>query len=166
MTVTRRRDEYAALTRAAIVAAAHELFAGSGFGSTSVDDIARAARVSKGAVYHHFTDKPQIFEEVFRAAMGTAMQRVGAAASGAGTPWEQALAGLDAFLDGCVEDAGWRHLLRQAPAAIGPDRCRAVNDDVTLPVVRAAVAQVTAGGALAGQPGDLTARVVFAALCE
>ena len=52
-------------TRAAIVKAAKRIFGERGFAATTMDDIAGAARVAKGAVYHHFTTKEALFETVF-----------------------------------------------------------------------------------------------------
>ena len=51
-------------TRGAILDAAGNLFSGQGFAATSVDAVAAAAGVAKGAVYHHFASKEAIFEAV------------------------------------------------------------------------------------------------------
>ena len=48
--------------------AAEACFESSGIGGTTMDDIARVANVAKGAVYHHFKSKPELFETVFEAA--------------------------------------------------------------------------------------------------
>ena len=61
-------------TRDAIVAAAATLFGAKGFAATTIDEIAAAAGVAKGAVYHHFPNKEAVFEAVFRqtsAALAT-----------------------------------------------------------------------------------------------
>ena len=59
------RAEQVAQTRAALVAAGRRLFGESGFRSTSVEDLAREARVTTGALYHHFPTKTALFEAVF-----------------------------------------------------------------------------------------------------
>ena len=59
------RAEQVAQTRAALVAAGRLLFGTKGFAATSVEDIARAARVTTGALYHHFPTKAAVFEAVF-----------------------------------------------------------------------------------------------------
>jgi AcrR family transcriptional regulator len=61
-TQTERRQ----VTRDAIVAAPTSLFGQKGFAATSVDEIAAAAGVAKGAVYHHFANKEAVFEAVLR----------------------------------------------------------------------------------------------------
>jgi AcrR family transcriptional regulator len=55
-------------TRDAIIAAATTLFGDKGFGATTMDEIAAAAGVAKGAVYHHFPAKGAVFEAVLRKA--------------------------------------------------------------------------------------------------
>jgi AcrR family transcriptional regulator len=52
-------------TRAAIVKAAKRLFGERGFAGTTMDNVATAAHVAKGAVYHHFETKEALFETVF-----------------------------------------------------------------------------------------------------
>ena len=62
------RAEQVAQTRAALVAAGRRLFGRQGFAATSVDDLAREARVTTGALYHHFPNKTKLFEAVFEQA--------------------------------------------------------------------------------------------------
>ena len=59
------RAEQVAQTRAALVAAGRRLFGENGFGATSVEDLAREARVTTGALYHHFPTMTALFEAVF-----------------------------------------------------------------------------------------------------
>lgn len=59
------RAEQVAQTRDALVRAGRQLFGNKGFRSTSVDDVAREARVTTGALYHHFPTKTALFEAVF-----------------------------------------------------------------------------------------------------
>ena len=61
----RSQDERTAATRARLLAAATELFGRHGYSAVTVDDIANAAALTKGAVYHHFRDKAAVFGAVF-----------------------------------------------------------------------------------------------------
>ena len=65
MDVKSRREEYAETTRTAIVEAAIAQFTADGFARSSIDAVAESARVTKGAVYHHFKDKADLFEAAF-----------------------------------------------------------------------------------------------------
>lgn len=166
MPVKGRRLEYKELTRAAVLEAAAEQFVARGFAATTVDDIARVARVSKGTVYYHFADKAQLFEAVFRARQTRLLAAVAAAVAGRGGPWEQLQAGLDAYVSGTVTDPAHRLLLQEAPAALGAGRCREIDEQIGLPVLRAALENLVASGELVAQPVAMLARVLFGALCE
>src|SRR5262249_28448441 len=74
-----RREEYSEATRTALLDAAAVAFATQGFARTSVDDIVRRARVTKGALYHHFRDKTAVFEAVFCRIEETLVHKVGEA---------------------------------------------------------------------------------------
>src|SRR5436853_5817253 len=99
-TVKSRRSEYAEQTRAALLTAAANAFAEDGFTATSITQIAAAARVTKGAVYHHFPDKQALFEAVVHRCNEAAQQQVYDAVAGRrDDAWEAALAALSATLD-------------------------------------------------------------------
>src|SRR2546429_4647260 len=59
-----RREEYSEATKRALLDAATSLFATRGFRETSLDEVAERCRVTKGAVYHHFSSKQALFEAV------------------------------------------------------------------------------------------------------
>jgi AcrR family transcriptional regulator len=166
MPVKRRRDEYKELTRAALLKAATEQFAEHGFAATTMDDIAMSARVSKGAVYYHFVDKAELFEAVFRDRQQQLLAKVGAAYARHSNPWRQLDAALGAYLQGTVADATQRALLQQAPAALGTERCRQIDEQLGLPLLLAALNALQESGELAPQPTEMLARVLFSALCE
>ncbi|HEX2176531.1 MAG TPA: TetR family transcriptional regulator, partial [Nocardioidaceae bacterium] len=65
--VKSRREQYSEATRAALLEAATALFHERGFGGTALEDVAAAAQVTRGAVYHHFTNKRDLFEAVIDA---------------------------------------------------------------------------------------------------
>src|SRR5882757_10995311 len=97
--VKTRRAEYAEQTRTALLDAAAEAFARDGFTAASITQIASAARVTKGAVYHHFPDKHSLFAAVLDQYNEAAQQQVYEAIGQHPTnPWQAALAGLQATL--------------------------------------------------------------------
>ena len=71
------RAEQVAQTRSALIGAGRRLFGEQGFAATSVDDLARAARVTTGALYHHFPTKTALFETVFEAVHAGAHDGLG-----------------------------------------------------------------------------------------
>jgi AcrR family transcriptional regulator len=165
--VKSRRDEYKALTRAAVLDAAADQFIRRGFVETTIDDVAAAARVSKGTVYYHFTDKAELFEAVFRDRQSALVAAVaGAVADEHGGPWERLRVGLSAYLDHTIDDADHRALLQVAPTALGAQRCREIDEAMGVPILRAALQNVADEGQLPQQPLDMAAQILFAALCE
>ncbi|MEU5536008.1 TetR/AcrR family transcriptional regulator [Streptomyces sp. NPDC020362] len=171
MAVKSRREEYAALTRAALLEAAADLFARDGFDVTSVDDIASAARVSKGAVYHHFPDKKAIFDEVFRVSQKEVLAGVedDLSAGPEGTDRQPQLAAVSAvqgFLDSYVKDERKRSLLRQSAGVLGAQRCRAIDEDLAHPLVIGLLEELAERGELQDVSIKMAASVIFGTLCE
>jgi AcrR family transcriptional regulator len=165
--VKSRRDEYKALTRAAVLDAAAGQFIARGFVETTIDDVAAAARVSKGTVYYHFVDKADLFEAVFRDRQKQLIEAVAAAVAGeSGGPWARMQAGVAAYLDQTIQNAEHRTLLQLAPTALGAARCREIDEAMGLPIIHAGLQELAETGELAQQPTDMAARILFAALCE
>src|SRR5687767_11382450 len=65
--------------RQAILEAALEEFASSGFAATRLEDVARRAGVAKGTIYLHFRDKEALFQELVRAMLSPIVGRIAAA---------------------------------------------------------------------------------------
>lgn len=86
-------------SRQAILAAAEGLFARYGFKKTSIDDIARSARIGKGSVYLHFSSKEEVFAEVVRRVIGRHFDRLSAAVGQARSPAGKLRAFIETRLD-------------------------------------------------------------------
>jgi AcrR family transcriptional regulator len=164
--VRSRRAEYAALTHTAVLDAARLLFVQDGYEATSMDDIARSSRVSKGAVYYHFDDKQQLFAELFRSAQEAALRAAVEAASRPGEPWHRVEAATDAFLASYLADEEARSLLRQSLPVLGVERRRAIDEEIALPFIGAMLEELRDRGEIRPVPIAVTARVVFSVLCE
>ncbi len=171
MAVKSRREEYAAITRAALLDAAGDLFAKNGFDATSVDDIAKAARVSKGAVYHHFPDKSAIFDEAFRITQQEVVAQAAAAIppdlQGEEHLWQVTVAAVQGFIDAYVTDDRKRRLLRQSAGVLGVHRCRQIDADLALPLVAGILEELQGSGQLRDNVSiQMAATVIFGTLCE
>jgi len=121
-----RRDEHVADTRQALVEAARTLFTAQGFAATGTEEIVAAARVTRGALYHHFRDKTDLFRAVMeQIAREVAEHLIDAELSRPAAPspadaWEEVRDGLRAFLDLCVvTDDFQRIVLVEGPAVLG-----------------------------------------------
>jgi AcrR family transcriptional regulator len=130
--VKTRRAEYAEQTRAALLDAAAEAFAQDGFTATSITQIASSARVTKGAVYHHFPDKHHLFAAVLDQYNESAQQQVYDAIGKHPTdPWQAALAGLEATLDVCMDSVAARLIYIEGPVGLGWNRWRDSEEHYT-----------------------------------
>lgn len=152
-------------TRAAILAAAQALFADRGFAATTVDAIAEAAGVAKGAVYHHFSSKEAVFEAVFESASVSLVGRVMAAAQGRDLI-DGVVAGTQEYFDACAEPALGRIILKDGPAVLGWERWREIDarhfGGMFPGVIRAAIDQ----GLMRRQPVAPLARLLLGAVTE
>ncbi|WP_433473692.1 TetR/AcrR family transcriptional regulator [Spirillospora sp. CA-142024] len=161
-----RRERYAALTRAAVLEAAKELFAAEGFEATSVDDIARRSETSKGAVYHHFSDKREIFAEVFRTTQTAVIRAAIGSVADSDSPWDQVEEATRAFLRGYAVDRQARALLRQAVEVLGWNRVRAIDEETSLPLLRTALEDLMRTGAALELSLDAATEILFSLYCN
>ena len=113
------RAEQVAQTRAALIKAGRELFGRQGFAGTSVEDIARQARVTTGALYHHFPTKAAVFEAVFEQVHADLMTASRQAGAGATDAIDLLTAGFGVFLDQVLEPEVQRIVISDAPAVLG-----------------------------------------------
>ena len=120
--VLSRREENADATRRALVDSAAELFAAQGFQLTSLDEVGARARVTKGAVYHHFKNKQALFEAVAEEREDETCTLIVEAAGRHKAPWDAAIAGLDAFLERCLDPTYQRICFLDGPVVMGFDR--------------------------------------------
>jgi AcrR family transcriptional regulator len=121
-----RREQHVADTRQALVDAARRLFTEQGYAATGTEEIVAAARVTRGALYHHFRDKTDLFRAVMeQVAREVAEDLINAGLSddeGGGSAWGEIRDGLRAFLDLCIAtDDFQRIVLVEGPVVLGPE---------------------------------------------
>ncbi|MCW2798002.1 TetR/AcrR family transcriptional regulator [Nocardioides sp.] len=157
-----------AATRAGLVAAARPLFAEHGYAGVGTDQIARAAGVSRGALYHQFADKEDLFLAVFEQVEAELVARLGAglAAADPNDPVAMMHADIDGWLAACAEPEVHRIVLIEAPAALGWERWREVGRRYGVGLVEMAVQSLMDAGAIAPQPVRPLAHVLVGALEE
>ncbi|HST41975.1 MAG TPA: TetR/AcrR family transcriptional regulator [Conexibacter sp.] len=167
MRVNRRTQrERSDTTRAALLAAARPLFAEHGFAAVGTEAIVRAAGVTRGALYHQFTDKTELFAAVFELVEQELVEQIGLSLADVADPGEVLAAGVDAWLDACSEPAVQRIVLIEAPAVLGWERWRAVGQANGIGLVEAALHAAIADGRIREQPVRPLAHVLIGALDE
>lgn len=159
-----RREDYSESTREALVASAVELFTKHGYAGTSLDAIAKRARVTKGALYHHFSGKQALFEAAFNTVEGRVFDRLQEIINGPEPPWERALIGLRAFLNSCLEPAYQRIAIHEAPVVMGWERWREAEDHFSFGLIRSSIEDLIDAGEVDEVPIDVTARLLFGTL--
>jgi len=145
----RASAEDAARTARSIVDTATALFAGSGYAAVALEDVAAAAGVTRGAVYHHYGNKRGLFTAVVARLQEQVASAVVAAADQAGPDASAQLrAGCLAFLDAVTDAAAVRTLLVDAPAVIGWAEWRQLDAEHSVVHLREALAATGVTGAL------------------
>jgi AcrR family transcriptional regulator len=151
-------------TTGQLLAAAQDLFGRDGYTATSIDAVAAAAGMTKGAAYHHFAGKPALFRAVFVRVQEQAAAELERTTAEEPDPHSALRRGCATFLERCL-DPGFRQIaLLDGPSVLGWAEVRAIQAEHTLRVLAAGLR-----AAADGKPGgDLAARshLAFGAMCE
>jgi AcrR family transcriptional regulator len=158
--VKSRREMYSEATRAAILEEATSLFAERGYAGTSLEDVASASQVTRGAVYHHFAGKQALFEAVLDLQESRAIAQITAAATAA-DPWEAAMQALEAFLDQCCDPVYGRLCWLEAPAALGWHRWRECEEKYAYGLVERFITALMDAGYLVDRAVESLVRFSF-----
>lgn len=121
------KSEQSESTREALVAAARELFAQRGFGGVGTEEIVRTAGLTRGALYHHFKDKRDLFRAVYEQIEQELVERIAAVALAAPDPVAALRVGAQAWLDACEDPAVSRIALLDAPSVLGWEEWREIG---------------------------------------
>jgi AcrR family transcriptional regulator len=156
-------------TRRALVGAARDLFGEQGFAATSVDEIARRAGVTKGALYHHFRDKDDLFRAVVEDVKRDVTDVVGAAfmaATAENETMHSLVLGFQAFIEAHLDPAVQRISIIDARSVLDAATRRNLDARYEVAVVRGAFRRAMRLGAIERQPLVPLAHIVSGALAE
>jgi AcrR family transcriptional regulator len=162
----RTQAERSDATSSKLVSAAQELFGRDGYAATSIEAVAAAAGVTKGAAYHHFSSKATLFRMVFVYEQEQISAVLEGAAAEEPDSWSALLRGCRTFLEHCLNPAFRQIVLLDGPAVLGWEAVREIEYEHTLRVLAEGLRAAAAEGTIID--GDLTARshLIFGALCE
>jgi AcrR family transcriptional regulator len=161
-----RREAEAQATRDALIRAALELFTKRGYAGVGTEEIVSRAKVTRGALYHHFEDKRDLFRAVFERVEAGLMERIGARMDATEDPWELMLTGMRSFLDACEEPAVKQIALTDAPSVLGWQEWREIDNRHGLGLTRAALQGAVDAGQLRPIAVEPMAHLFVAALSE
>ena len=159
------REEQTEATRDALVAAARVLFGDRGYVATSTEEIVRRARVTRGALYHHFAGKREVFRAVYDAEQQRLARIEGEAFRAKRDPWQGFKAGCRAYLEAASEPGVQRITLLDAPGALGGAAMRESESDAFAMAV-AGLERAMAAGRIGRRPAEPLASLLFGALGE
>lgn len=164
----RTQAERSESTQAALTVAARKLFAANGYAGVGTEEIVRAAGMTRGALYHHFKDKRELFEAVYVQVEKELAERIaqGALAANAESPGEAMRAGAEMFLDACTEPDVQRIALLDGPSVLGWARWREIAAEHGLGLIEGSLQAAMEAGAIAKQPIRPLAHVLMGALDE
>ena len=169
MKVSRRTQaERTAATRAALVRAGRVLFAEHGFAGIGTETLVREAAVSRGALYHQFGDKTELFAAVLADVEAEVTQAIAAAAL---DPPESdfvplMMRAVDAWLDACESPEVQRIVLLDGPSVLGWQRWREICQPHVLGLVEGLLAKAIADGVVTGLPVKPLAHVLLSVADE
>ena len=164
----RTQAERAADTRDTLIAAARSLFAGPGFADVALETIVRDAGVTRGALYHHFADKTELFAAVFEQVEGEMAARMAEAIAAAREtdPVEVLRLGTRFWLDACADPEVQRIVLMDAPAVLGWQRWTEIGQRYNIGVVTSVLTDAIDSGRIPPQPVEATALTMLGAVRE
>lgn len=169
MEIKRRTQEArSAATREALITAARKLWGLRGYAEVGTPEIATEAGVTRGAMYHQFTDKAALFRDVVEAVELDVMTRMGTLVASAGvtTPADMIRAAVDAWLEVSGDPEVRQLILLDAPAVLGWAGFRDVAQRYSLGMTEQLITEAIKAGQLARLPVRPLATVLIGALDE
>ena len=153
-------------TRAALVGAARSLFAERGYAATAAEEVVRQAGVTRGAMYHHFRDKKALFRAVHEQIEEEMVVAIGRRIAGMEDPMEILVAGLDTFLDRCLDPEVAKITLDEAPSVLGWLEWREIDARYALGLVTGVLRVAMDAGILRRQPIEPLGHLLISACGE
>jgi AcrR family transcriptional regulator len=161
-----KQAERRAATTEAILKAGRRLFGERGFAATTIDDIAAAAQVAKGAVYHHFATKEAVFEAVFDLVSRDLVAEIDRAVRTEKDVLAAIVAGTQHYFAACAKGPACQIILRDGPAVLGWERWREIDAQHFGGKFPRALTAAMDAGLIARQPIEPLARLLLGAVTE
>jgi AcrR family transcriptional regulator len=153
-------------TREALLRAGRRLFAERGFAGVGTEEIVAEAGVTRGALYHHFADKRDLFRAVHEQLEQALVADIGERIGGIEDPWELIVTGVGAFLDSCTDPAVRRIALLDAPAVLGWAEWREIDARYGLGLIGFGLQNAMDRGVLAQRAVRPLAHLLMGAMAE
>ncbi|HXD59645.1 MAG TPA: TetR/AcrR family transcriptional regulator [Thermoleophilaceae bacterium] len=155
-----------AATRAKLLKVARRLFAKNGYSGVGTEEIVKRAGVTRGALYHQFEDKKDLFRAVFVQLEEELFEKVAARAGTQTDPVEELRSGARYWLELCLDPEVQRIVLLDAPAVLGWHEWREIGGQYGTRLVEAALSGAMEAGVIERQPVSALAHVLMGAMDE
>jgi AcrR family transcriptional regulator len=168
MDVNSKRDKRVVqgeATRTALLGAARQLFGEQGYVDTSTDEVVARAGVTKGALYHHFHGKEDLFRAVFEQVQHEVSDQAVAEFIGPDS-WEALVRGCDLWVRAHLDASVRRIVMQDARAVLGAEEMRAIENRYGAVALRGALRKAMHAGVLERQPLRPLALLLMGALSE
>ena len=152
-------------TKSALIGAARTLFGEQGYVDTSLDEVVARAEVTKGALYHHFSGKEELFRAVFEQVHREVSDQAVAEFLGPDS-WQALLRGCALWVDAHLDPSVRRIVLQDARAVLGWDDVRAIENRFSAVALRGALRKAMQAGVLSRQPLRPLSLLLIGALGE
>jgi AcrR family transcriptional regulator len=163
--VKSRRSQHTADTRAALLKAARRLFGERGYAAVSLDEVCARARVTKGALYHHFENKEDLFLGVYEQVEDDLLRAGETAVAPDSDFWSQLSAAGRAFLEVCARP-DTRQIILDAPAVLGWAKTRSAEERSALGQLQAGIEAAVEAGVIDSSAPAVLANLLFALFHE
>jgi len=162
MVERRSNEERSRTTQDKLISAARRLFEDHGYAAAPIDEIARQAGVTRGALYHHFNGKQGLFRAVIEDIQDELADHVDRNADKHDDPWDAFVAGWISFLEQSPTAGIGRVLMLEGPAVLGYADWQAIDDAHFKDTVTRAVEYLIGRGTIPAQPVEPLVRVLLA----
>ena len=163
--VKSRRVAQGEATRHALLGGARALFGSQGYAETSLDEIVLAAGVTKGALYHHFSGKEELFRAVFQSVKEE-LSRVVVEAQMDPDPWTSLLAGCRTFIEAHTDPGVQRIVLLDARAVLSWEAWHEVDSQYGTVILRSVLRRAVNHGLIEPHPLNSLATILSGGLTE
>ncbi len=161
----RTKADRKAATRSALIDAARRLFTERGYAATPTEEIIRGAGASRGALYHHFRDKEELFRAVYEEVDREVVGKIVAAARGREDAWDRLVVGCRTYLAASLDPAVQQVVLLDGPAVLGWEAWRQIEGAHCMGLMRGVLEVLSGEGRLDAAVEPLL-HLLFGALSE
>ncbi|MFT3837254.1 MAG: TetR/AcrR family transcriptional regulator [Myxococcaceae bacterium] len=165
MSLKERRAEQSEQTIARLVEVATALFVKKGYAKVTIGELSKAAKMTSGAIYHHFEDKLALFERVAETITEELVAKAQSKLSAHADPWLRLCAGIDAVLEASGTPKVKLAFI-EAPAVLGLDKWRRIEQQKTAPLLQASLEGLVRSGALTVERATLLAPTLRGMIVE